>query len=125
MRAIKFFEEVKQIKTSDTFVISLTTVKNKAELLNRFNEYGYFGSNWDALSDCLRSLYDVKEQGLILIHDDLQYFNCTDLKIYIEVLVRAINRWENTGYHYIDAYFQKNNIDIIRPILDQIKIMYP
>jgi RNAse (barnase) inhibitor barstar len=54
---------------------------------------GYFGFNWNALYDCLRDLHWIKEQDVVLIHEDLPALGTQDLSIYLEVLEDSVRSW--------------------------------
>jgi RNAse (barnase) inhibitor barstar len=54
----------------------------------------YFGSNWDALDECLTDLSWVKNHEVVLEHGDLPLAVIPrEAATYLSVLVRAVNYW--------------------------------
>src|SRR5690348_10822899 len=51
---------------------------------------GYFGFNWDALSDCLRDFHWLNVPRILIIHHDLPLVLQKDRLNYLEVLERAV-----------------------------------
>jgi RNAse (barnase) inhibitor barstar len=51
---------------------------------------GYFGFNWDALSDCLRDLHCVACHEVVLLHADVPKLSRQDLRTYVDVLARVL-----------------------------------
>ena len=60
---------------------------------------GYFGFNWNALSDCLTDFHWVSEYNIFLVHEDLPALPSIDLSNYIEVLGDSIRTWKRRGGH--------------------------
>ena len=61
-----------------------------AALSERVGFPGWFGGNWDALSDCLRDL-SWHEGPLVLVHHDLPLRESSGLAIYLEILADAVS----------------------------------
>lgn len=87
-----------EAQTSRTFVARLPAgISSSQELLAklalelRFPDY--FGSNWDALSDCLRDFMWLEEDAVLLVHADIPPLPSVDLAIYLEVLGEAVESW--------------------------------
>jgi len=66
---------------------------------------GYFGLNWDALSDCLRDLHWVEYQEVILLHSDLPGLPPHDLRTYLEVLAECVASWAPGEEHSLKVIF--------------------
>ena len=58
----------------------------------------YFGSNWDALEECLRDLTWLSNGDVILEHQDLPRLgNGGALPIYLSILKAASEYWATNG----------------------------
>ncbi len=55
----------------------------------------YFGFNWDALDECLRDLQWIEQREIVLVHDDMPKLSEKELKTYLDILVYAIEDWQN------------------------------
>jgi len=47
---------------------------------------GYFGFNFNALHDCLRNLFWISQECVVLIHEELPSLDQESLAIYLDVL---------------------------------------
>lgn len=108
----KYFEIYSQIpkETNDIFVgimpkgISSVTYLFNA-LFNTLLFPGYFGFNWDALSDCLRDFNWLNEKTIILVHEDLPQLLNEDLWEYLDVLHECVNDWSGDQDHELIVMF--------------------
>jgi hypothetical protein len=66
---------------------------------------GYFGFNWDALSDCLRNFHWLKQRRVVLRHADLPAIPSADLRTYLEVLAEAVASWGAGDEHSLNVVF--------------------
>ena len=66
---------------------------------------GYFGFNWDALSDCLRDFHWLKQHRVVLRHADLPPIPTEDLRTYLEVLAEAGRSWGPGEPHSLQVVF--------------------
>jgi RNAse (barnase) inhibitor barstar len=55
---------------------------------------GYFGFNWDALSDCLRDLHWLSPSRVVLVHADMPSLPEAELRTYLKVLEQAVESWQ-------------------------------
>ena len=73
--------------------VTISGVTNECELFRSLeNELNFsdWGRNWDALNDCLLDIEGVKEELVVLYHEDLSMLPDCDMNIYVHVLVNAI-----------------------------------
>ena len=84
--------------------LDLRTVQGKKEFLARLAKAlhcpPYFGMNWDALSDCLRDLSWLNDNGWVMILLNGQAFaikNQDDFTTAIDVLQTAAEYWRSHG----------------------------
>ena len=70
---------------------------------------GYFGFNWDALSDCLTDFTWINEKHIILYHEELPQILDDDLKIYLKILNRAALVWREDDEHDFTVYFMNDD----------------
>lgn len=69
---------------------------------------GYFGFNWNALSDSLRDLHWVKEHTIVLIHGDLPELEDADLYQYLDVLRESVLDWHGESEHSFRVRFPED-----------------
>ena len=77
----------------------------------------YFGSNWDALSDCLRDFSWVESGEVILVHRDLPELPRGDLVHYLSVLAEAIESWRSTGESRFRVVFPAGAMNRVATVL--------
>ena len=103
-------------------------IKSKKQLLQELSEKlkfpTYFGFNWDALSDCLRDFHWLNEKQIILVHSDLPVLTDSDTKLYLELLLYAIQDWNQdpTTEHKLEIVFPKDAEEMVRRYLSQITL---
>lgn len=66
---------------------------------------GYFGFNWDALSDCLRDLHWVACHEVVLLHADVPKLSRQDLRTYFDVLAECVASWAPGDEHSLRVVF--------------------
>jgi Barstar (barnase inhibitor) len=66
---------------------------------------GYFGFNWNALSDCLRDLHWVESRELVLWHRDLPRLPRDDTRTYLDVLRECVQSWKPEEAHQLMVSF--------------------
>ena len=74
-------------------------------LFNVLNLPGYFGFNWNALSDCLRDLSWISERKVVIVHSDVPCLVPDDIKLYLEILCEAVHDWKPGEDHELFIYF--------------------
>lgn len=95
---------------SDLYVASLPKgITSSAALLDALYVAlqlpGYFGFNWDALSDCLRDLHWMNKRMVVLRHGDLPALPDSELRIYLDVLSEAVTSWGAADEHSLVVSF--------------------
>jgi hypothetical protein len=94
-----------------TQVIIPKSISSKADLLRLFSERlsfpKGFGSNWDALFDCLRDLSWLREGRVVVIHEGIPaMLSADDLRAYLGLLGDAVVSWQNKpGAHELVVVF--------------------
>lgn len=86
-------------------------------LFERLQLPGYFGFNWDALSDCLRDLSWLERHRVILIHHDLPKLAKEELSIYLNVLRQGTESWKQGEDHELVIAFPKSVENEVRNIV--------
>lgn len=109
-QSFRFLDDPNAYREPTAFVVRLPSgVAGKSELLNLLYERlilpGYFGFNWDALSDCLRDFHWIREVQVALIHEDLPQLPEEDLRIYLSVLAHAVLDWNRSDEHALEIVF--------------------
>jgi RNAse (barnase) inhibitor barstar len=95
---------------ADTCVARLpANLANKEELLQALYEQlqlpGYFGFNWDALSDCLRDFHWLESRTVVLVHADLPRLTPQDCRTYLAILAEAVDSWKPEEDHEFRVFF--------------------
>ena len=66
---------------------------------------GYFGFNWDALSECLRDLSWLTKYRVVVFHHDLPRLPKDDLVTYLDILRECTGSWEPGEDHELVVAF--------------------
>jgi hypothetical protein len=112
--AVPFLFGAPSYDTNRVFYARLTSELYKQSQLFEALYYllwfpGYFGFNWNALSDCLKDFSWIKERDIVLVHDGLPKLDDSDLKIYLEVLRDAVNDWGPADEHRLGIVFAESD----------------
>lgn len=96
--------------SKEAFVVRIPAGLTSAEaLFQAFYEQarlpGYFGFNWDALSDCLRDFHWVACNQVVLLHADLPNLPPHDLLTYFDVLAECVASWVPGEEHSLKVVF--------------------
>lgn len=79
---------------------------------------GYFGFNWNALSDCLRDFHWVKQRNVVIIHQDVPALTGADLVTYAEVLDECVRSWKPSEEHRLVVVFPRSCRSKIEQLAD-------
>ena len=106
------------IPTADRFVAVVAAgMKTKdeflAELSRVLNLPGYFGNNWDALSDCLRDFHWLSQRDIVLVHTDFPPLPLADQRTYLDVLKDACLDWRPEEEHRFVVLFPESAAQVI------------
>ena len=86
-----------------------TNLTNQDELLRALYELlrfpGYFGFNWNALTDCLADFHWIAERTVVLVHADLPPLPLSDRRLYLDVLADAVESWRPGEDHSFRVVF--------------------
>ena len=107
---LKFVRKTSDYGSDSSFVARIPPqIRTVRQLLNvlyeTLNFPGYFGFNWDALSDCLRDLHWLNEQTIAIVHEDLSQLSDRDIRIYLEILLDSIADWKSDTAHCLVVVF--------------------
>lgn len=88
---------------SDALIVTIPAgIRRKRALLGILSRElyfpGYFGWNWDALSDCLRDLHWVHPpRSVVLQHRDVPFASGTPMQaMYLDILREAAASWKDS-----------------------------
>jgi len=95
---------------ADAFVVQIPAGLTSADallqiLFERARLPGYFGFNWDALSDCLRDLHWVACRQVVLWHADVPRLSREELRTYFDVLAECVASWAPGDAHSLKVVF--------------------
>jgi RNAse (barnase) inhibitor barstar len=99
-RPFVFIGDASKVATEHDFRLKVPKgIESKTDLFSHYAKEGdfpsYFGSNWDALLDCLRDFSWTDRRRIVIIHDDLPLLNNErELCVYLEILETAVNDWK-------------------------------
>ena len=122
---IKYYKNQEHIDMhSKSIVINIDTIESKQQILdiykNELNFPDYFGNNWDAFNDCMRSLTELVEPEYIYVYHSSQIGADRDiLKIYIDILCSLSVYWTKYTEIKIRFYFLEEDAVIIEPFMKE------
>lgn len=124
IRKIEYYDNATSIpiKNDDVFTVNIPPgIKDAPTLFDVLYEKlelpGYFGFNWNALSDCLRDFHWIKEKDIALVHTDIPITaNENDTEIYIEILQESMNDWKDGEEHSLRVFFPLKHKEFISKI---------
>lgn len=122
----KYYESFPSLDVAEVFCAQIDPEINTGSELLKSLYYllwfpGYFGFNWDALSDCLSDFHWVDIKQVVIIHRQVPTFLGDELGIYLGILNDAIVSWENDSSHNLDVYFKLEDKQRIEEILQVSK----
>lgn len=110
LREIPFDFTEQVVEAGDAWVARLPAdLANKEDLWHALYERlclpGYFGFNWDALSDCLRDLHWIGARTVMLVHDELPGLTPEECRTYLAILADAVDAWRSEEEHEFRVIF--------------------
>lgn len=119
---IVFIRDPDSYYAPDAYVVHLSIVRNKEDLLQqlcvKLKFPGYFGYNWDALSDCLRDLHWIEQKYVVLVHDEYPVLDEQAQTRYLMVLVDVVRDLEEGGDHSLAVVFSEEVREVVEPLTD-------
>lgn len=109
MREIIFLDEPYKYFDESEFIAHLPEAHGEDELSKKLSEVlkfpDYFEGNWNAVYDCLCDFHWIAEKGVVLIHKEIPDLIDEKMKIYLEVLLDAVESWSQGEEHYFKVIF--------------------
>jgi hypothetical protein len=110
----------------DRFVIRVPSgIQSKMALMAAYKEKAklpsYFGSNWDALDECLRDFSWISEEVIVLAHRDLPLSqSAKESGVYLDLLRETVEFWRqlqnsNPGSSVHGAQSPQHKLIVIFP----------
>lgn len=114
----RFFNFTPPSPSVDSFVARVPSGITSAEALllvlyERVMFPGYFGFNWNALSDCLRDLHWISLREVVIWHADLPTLPLEDLRVYLDVLAESVASWSPGEAHSLTVVFPNDTRSLI------------
>lgn len=78
---------------------------------------GYFGFNWNALSDCLRDLSWIPYRRVVLVHESMPRLPSGELRTYLNVLNDSVLDWIGDEKHDLEVVFRRSDKLIVDGML--------
>ena len=96
--------------TEEDLVVRLpANIEDKQHLFDILAQklhFPYFGRNWDALNDLLNDFWWIDQKRTILLHENLPLEQDPEnTRMYLEVLLTAIDSWKEDEKHEFVAVF--------------------
>lgn len=118
----KYIKDIRSVEIEGALVARVSTKINSVDELMRilFMEMkfpGYFGFNWNALSDCLRDFHWVDGGRVVLLHDVIPEISVDDLRTYFEVLRDSVMDWKAGEAHSLEVFFDESAKPYVESIL--------
>lgn len=106
-----------------TYAVMLPAkISTKQELLQELYEHlqlpGYFGFNWDALSECLQDFHWLESRCIILVHSDLPGLPPDEQRSYLSILAEAQDYWNIEGGRSFRVVFPAVVINEVTSLLE-------
>lgn len=119
MKCLIFLDNPASFNDPTAFITHVGQPEGKIELLAQLAEYlkfpWYFGHNWDALEECLCDFHWIDQFKIILAHDNIPQLKIEDFRIYIKILLYAINSWKDGEDHELKVVFPSEYENLIHP----------
>ncbi len=80
---------------------------------------GYFGFNWNALSECLCDFHWLSEKKVVLIHAQLPQIPDEQLQTYLQILCEAVLSWKPDEEHEFEVTFPETDRAKIEELLSE------
>jgi hypothetical protein len=114
MLSFKFLEGSPSYDTAGVFYVRVDpNIATSDELLRALYYLlwfpGYFGFNWNALSDCLRDLSWIPQCRVVLVHESLPRLPSEELRTYLGVLHDSVIDWNNDHEHDLEVVFRASD----------------
>lgn len=100
-----------------------TAIADKQDLLNSIAKAGrfpgYFGHNWDSLSECLLDFDWIPQRQIVILHKDLPlHASPIDCRVYLEILVESVGDWTGAA--------RQSNDSMVSPASDhELLVVFP
>jgi hypothetical protein len=122
-KSFEYVSAVSSLADRDRLVVRVPgEIQSAKQLFDFFYESlmlpGYFGFNWNALSDCLRDLHWVNERGVLLAHENIPALPLSEMRIYLEILQDAMLSWREGDEHSLEIVFMDKDRVRIETLLE-------
>jgi RNAse (barnase) inhibitor barstar len=81
----------------------------------------YFGSNWNALYDCLRDFHWTEKKHIFLFHRDVPTLSPQELRAYLNILKDAAADWKPGESHLLHVVFEERDRGAVLGVLSSEK----
>lgn len=106
-----FKKRLEESRLQDDYIVVVPPgLDSKASVLEFFAKSlrmpGYFGTNWDALDECMRDLNWIPNRRIMIEHADLPLAqSSSDRNTYINLLYSWVTDWEDDPSHELLVVF--------------------
>ena len=122
MEPFVFCSHPSELKNADDAMLRVGSgIATRDELFERYSAGlsfpDYFGRNWDALDECLRDLHWVRQKRVIILHEELPRLAEKELRIYLQILARAVEDWRSDEELQLQVVFPESAEQHVRELI--------
>ena len=119
------FGTVERFAQAGAFVASIPPgISSESELFNvlaaSLRWPAYVGSNWNALYDCLGTLWWLTERTIVIAHTDIPQIGREGARLYLQVLRDSVADWNPGDPHELIVLFPLRVASDIASILSDV-----
>lgn len=122
MSAFKLADSLPFYESTEVFLVRIDPqISSSYQLLSALYHLlwfpGYFGFNWDALSDFLRDLSWIPYRKVVVAHHVLPGLPREELSAYLGVLNGAVLDWGDSDAHDLEVIFPASDRAVVEMLL--------
>jgi len=114
----------KEAAATVTVPAAISTKESLLEVLSSGLSFPeYFGSNWDALEECLRDLDWLPAGSIVINHEELPSLDSHSLRTYLSILKGAVEKWRQSLERELHVSFPLGAEEAVAAGLEAARLM--